>query len=186
MHWKSGTSHRSGATLKRFRGQTSYRSYCHLEQILSYTFRFRISPVTIDCVTPGAAGVGCYAVLVPGQNRYAGKHNVDQWMNPAAFTDPPPATTIGQTDFSPLGGYRTPIIAPGFHRMDWSLFKDFNTSETTRLEFRAEFFNLTNHPNFAAPSERNYQNTGHFGQITSTIDSPNDPRQIQFALKFYF
>jgi len=70
--------------------------------------------------------------------------------------------------------------------MDWSLFKDFNTSETTRLEFRAEFFNLTNHPNFAAPSERNYKDTAHFGQITSTIDSPNDPRQIQFALKFYF
>jgi hypothetical protein len=143
-------------------------------------------PVTINCVTPGAAGVGCYAVLVPGQNRYAGKHNVDQWMNPAAFTDPPPATTIGQTDFSPLGGYITPIIAPGFHRMDWSLFKDFNTSETTHLEFRAEFFNLTNHPNFAAPSQRNYKDTAHFGQITSTIDSPNDPRQIQFALKFYF
>jgi len=143
-------------------------------------------PVTINCVTPGAAGVGCYALLVPGQDRYAGKHNVDQWMNPAAFMDPPPATTIGQTDFSPLGGYITPITAPGFHRMDWSLFKDFNTSETTRLEFRAEFFNLTNHPNFAAPSERNYKDTAHFGQITSTIDSPNDPRQIQFALKFYF
>jgi Carboxypeptidase regulatory-like domain len=143
-------------------------------------------PVTINCVTPGAAGVGCYAELVPGQDRYAGKHNVDQWMNPAAFTDPPPAMTIGQTDFSPLGGDKTPIIAPGFHRMDWSLFKEFNTSETTRLEFRAEFFNLTNHPNFAAPSQRNYKDTAHFGQITSTIDSPNDPRQIQFALKFYF
>jgi hypothetical protein len=87
--------------------------------------------------------------------------------------------------FLPLGGDKTPIIAPGFHRMDWSLFKEFNTSETTRLVFRAEFFNLMNHPNFEAPSQRNYKDTAHFGQITSTTDSPNDPRQIQFALKVY-
>ncbi len=143
-------------------------------------------PVTINCITPGAAGVGCFALLVPGQDRYAGKHNVDQWMNPEAFTDPPRATTIGQTDFTPLGGYRTPIVAPGFHRVDWSVFKQFKTSEVTHLEFRAEFFNLTNHANFAAPSQLNYKDAAHFGKITSTIDSPNDPRQIQFALKFYF
>jgi hypothetical protein len=143
-------------------------------------------PMTLNCVTPGAAGVGCYALLVPGQNRYMGKHNVDQWMNPAAFADPPAATTIGQSDFAPLGGAGTQIVGPGFHRLDWSLFKQFRTTERTRLEFRAEFFNLTNHPNFALPSFTNYKNTSNFGEIGSTSDSPNDPRQIQFALKFYF
>jgi len=143
-------------------------------------------PMTLNCVTPGAAGVGCYALLVPGQDKYAGKHNVDQWMNPGAFHDPPAATTIGQTDFAPLGGMGTQIIGPGFHRVDMSLFKQFRTSERTRLEFRAEFFNLTNHPNFALPSFTNYKNTSNFGEISATSDSPNDPRQIQFALKFYF
>ncbi len=143
-------------------------------------------PQTIPCVTNGAAGVGCYALLVPGQNKYAGTHNVNQWMNPAAFADPAPATTIGQTDFTPLGGGATQVIGPGFHRLDWSLFKEFKTSESTHLEFRAEFFNLTNHPNFALPSFTNYKNTSTFGEITATVDSPNDPRQIQFALKFYF
>ena len=143
-------------------------------------------PQTINCVTAGAAGVGCYALLVPGQDRYAGKHNVDQWMNPAAFADPPAATTIGQTDFAPLGGAATQIIGPGFHRLDWSLFKQFRVTERTRFEFRAEFFNLTNHPNFALPSYTSYKSTSTFGKIVATSDSPNDPRQVQSALKFYF
>lgn len=107
-------------------------------------------------------------------------------MNPAAFADPAPATTIGQTNLAPLGGGDTQVIGPGFHRWDWSLFKQFKTSERTQLEFRAEFFNITNHPDFALPSLTNYKNTLTFGQISATSDSPNDPRQIQFALKFYF
>ena len=143
-------------------------------------------PQTIGCATAGAAGVGCYALLVPGQGEYAGPHNVNQWMNPAAFANPPFATTIGQTNLAPLGGAGTQVVGPGIHRLDWSLFKQFQTSERTRVEFRAEFFNLTNHPNFALPAYTNYSNTSTFGEITSTEDSPNDPRQIQFALKFYF
>jgi len=143
-------------------------------------------PETINCVTAGAANLGCYALLT-GQPKYAGKHNVDQWMNPAAFSDPVPATTIGQADFAPLGGGPTQIIGPGFHRLDFSLFKQFKTTESTHLEFRAEFFNITNHPNFAVTSlYTNYKSISTFGIITSTRDAPNDPRQIQFALKFYF
>jgi hypothetical protein len=143
-------------------------------------------PLTIYCQTYTAAGVGCYALLVPGQDKYAGKHNVDQWANPAAFQDPPLATTIGQTDFAPLGGGNTPIIGPGFHRFDFSLFKEVKTSEKTRVEIRAEFFNLTNTPNFGQGMNRNFRDTVNFGKISYTRDSPNDPRQIQFALKFYF
>jgi hypothetical protein len=86
----------------------------------------------------------------------------------------------------PLGGAGTQIIGPGFHRLDWSLFKQFRVTERTHFEFRAEFFNLTNHPNFALPSYTNYKNTSTFGKIVATSDSPNDPRQVQFALKFYF
>lgn len=142
-------------------------------------------PQTINCVTNGAAGLGCYALEVPGQNKYA-VHNVNNWMSAAAFADPTPATTIGQTDFEPLGGGNTQIIGPGFHRVDFSLFKQFRTTETTHLEFRAEFFNIANHPNFALPAYTNYKDPAQFGEINATVDSPNDPRQIQFALKFYF
>ena len=154
-------------------------------------------PLTVPCVISTTSGFGCYALLVPGQNKYAGPHNVDQWLNPAAFTSPPVATTIGQSDRSPLGGAPTQFYGPGFHRLDFSLFKDFRTSESTHLEFRSEFFNLTNHPNFsppgfsgngvlAAPGSLNYASPTTFGKIASTRDGQNDQREIQFALKFYF
>ncbi len=154
-------------------------------------------PGTIPCVISTTSGFGCNADRVAGQNPYAGPHNVDQWLNAAAFTSPPVATTIGQTDYSPLGGGPSQFRGPGFHRLDFSLFKEFRTTETTRLEFRAEFFNLTNHPNFsipgfsgngvlAAPGSLDYTNPSQFGRIFSTRDGSNDQREIQFALKFYF
>ncbi len=96
-----------------------------------------------------APNQGPIALLVPGQNPIAGPHNVNQWMNPAAFTSPPTATAIGQSDYAPLGGAPSQLIGPGFHRLDFALFKQFRTSERTSLQFRAEFFNLTNTPNFS-------------------------------------
>ena len=142
-------------------------------------------PVTVGCHGASTVtGLGCNALLVPGQNVFAGPHNVNQWANPKAFTNPPVATAIGQSDFAPLGGAPTQFAGPGFHRFDWSLFKDIRTSESTR---RAEFFNLTNHPNFSGGNCMNTDFTSTlFGTTTCTKDSPNDPRQIQFALKFYF
>jgi hypothetical protein len=144
-------------------------------------------PLTVPCNVTPAAGVGCYALLVAGQNPTAGPHNVNQWMNPAAFTNPPVASSVGQSDLAPLGGAPTQLVGPGFHRLDVSLFKQIKTSEKTYLQIRAEFFNLTNHPNFANPTSPNLDfSSPAFGAITATRDSPNDPRQIQFALKFYW
>jgi Carboxypeptidase regulatory-like domain len=153
-------------------------------------------PGTVPCATSTTSGFGCYAIRVPGQNPDAGPHNVNQWLNPAAFATPPEATTIGQTDYSPLGGGPSNFRGPGFHRLDFSLFKQFAITERFRLEFRSEFFNLTNHPNFsnpgfagngvvAAPGSLDYTNS-NFGKITSTRDGQNDQREIQFALKLYY
>jgi hypothetical protein len=153
-------------------------------------------PGTVPCATPTTSGFGCYALMVPGQDPYAGPHNVHQWLNPAAFTTPPVAVTVGQTDYAPLGGGPSQFRGPGFHRLDFSLFKQFAATERFRLEFRSEFFNLTNHPNFsnpglsgngvvAAPGSLDYT-SGSFGKITSTRDGQNDQREIQFALKLYF
>jgi hypothetical protein len=80
--------------------------------------------------------------------------------------------------------------------LDLSLFKDFRFSERFRLQFRTEFFNIFNHPNFNAPGfggngvvaisgSANFTSST-FGEIGSTRDAPYDPRQIQFALKMYF
>lgn len=154
-------------------------------------------PWTVGCVISTTSDYGCNALLVPGESVTAGPHNVNHWINPAAFTSPPVATTIGQSDYAPLGGAPTQFYGPGFHRMDFSAFKTFRVTERTKMEFRAEIFNLTNHPNFsppgfggngvsAAPGSLDYTSPSTFGTITSTRDFQNDQREIQFALKFYF
>jgi hypothetical protein len=78
------------------------------------------------------------------------------------------------------------VYGPAFRRLDFSLFKSFPVDEARRFEFRAESFNLTNTPNFALPGSLNFVNTVNFAQITSTRDNPNDARELQFALKFYW
>jgi hypothetical protein len=154
-------------------------------------------PLTVPCIISTAAGFGCNALMIPGQNLYAGPHDVNQWMNAAAFTSPPVVTTVGQSNYAPLGGAPSQLIGPGFHRLDFSLFKEFRTTERTHLEFRAEFFNLTNTPNFAnpgfggngvvaSPGALDYTSPTTFGKINSTRDLQNDQREIQFALKFYW
>jgi hypothetical protein len=153
-------------------------------------------PGTVNCVITTTTGFGCYALLVPGQSVTAGPHNVNQWLNPNAFASPPVATTVGQSDYSPLGGAPSQYYGPGYHRLDFSLFKNFRMTERAHLEFRSEFFNLTNTPNFslpgfagngvtAAPGSLDYTSNS-FGKITSTRDGQNDQREIQFALKVYW
>ena len=118
-------------------------------------------------------------------------------MNPAAFSQPPVATAISSTDFAALGGAPTQLLGPGFHRLDFSLFKEIKTTENTHLEFRCEVFNLTNTPQFgnpgfggngtlAAPGATDFTNLANFGKILATQDGAFDQREIQFALKFYW
>ena len=126
-------------------------------------------------------------------------------LNASAFAQPcqfgNPGTPVGCiNDTSPrgvLGGNQpSQIPGPGFYRWDFSIFKNFQLSERARMEFRAEFFNLLNHPNFNQPNfggngvvaisgAGNFTNP-NFGQIGSTRDNPLDPRELQFALKLYF
>jgi hypothetical protein len=144
-------------------------------------------PFSIPCPVPTSADLGCYADVVPGQKLYAdtGPHGTKQFLNPAAFANPDPVTTIGQTDFSPLGGAPTQAHGPGFANLDFSMFKKFQTSETTNLEFRGEFFNFLNHPNFANSfATLDFKNDPvNFARINATRGTA---RQIQLALKFYW
>jgi hypothetical protein len=78
----------------------------------------------------------------------------------------------------------TSVRQPGAENMDFSLFKNFNLSkrnEGIRLQFRAEAFNVFNHPQFQGPDT--IVGDSNFGAITSTV---NSPRQLQLALKLYF
>jgi hypothetical protein len=71
----------------------------------------------------------------------------------------------------------------GAVNFDFAAFKrtNFGPDNKLGLEFRTEFFNLFNHPQFGPPSTG--LGSGSFGKVTSQI---GNPRLIQFALKFVF
>jgi hypothetical protein len=73
-----------------------------------------------------------------------------------------------------------PVIGPGYSDVDLSLQKNFPITESMRVQFRAEFLNLFNHPNFDVPNDSCC--TGTFGVSSATQNA----REMQFALKFYF
>ncbi|MGH9352710.1 MAG: hypothetical protein ACRD2G_11205, partial [Terriglobia bacterium] len=143
-------------------------------------------PFGVGCPQGTTSGFGCNAFLVPGQSMISGQHDVNQWLNPAAFAQPPLATAVGQTDYSVLGGAPTQAMGPGFHRLDFSLFKEFQITESAHLEFRTEVFNITNTPQFALPGSKDFTNPQQFTKITGTRDGASDPREIQLALKLYW
>lgn len=78
---------------------------------------------------------------------------------------------------------------PELVNYDFSVFKSFAITETKRIEFRTEFYNLTNTPKFNQPAG-NFSAPGTFGSITSTIGANGvaggGEREIQFALRFLF
>lgn len=190
-------------------------------------------PFIVSCPTGTTTGTGCYAFVKSGSNPRTSRHIAADgnpvFLNPTAFAQPcqlqaTTANPLGPyaplpnspngcapvTGFDALGGPQpSQIEGPGFHRLDLSLFKNFQLTERVRMEFRSEFFNILNHPNFNAPgfggngvvaiggatdftphvdpvTQAITYGNGHFGESGSTRDAPYDPRQIQFALKLYF
>ena len=77
--------------------------------------------------------------------------------------------------------------SPSYTTLDVNLSKDTKMTETTNLQFRAEFFNILNHTNFSTPTLGAFSSTGtpnpNAGTITSIVGTS---RQIQFALKVLF
>ena len=69
---------------------------------------------------------------------------------------------------------------PGSHNMSMAIFKDFAISESQRVEFRSEFFNLPNHPNWGDVDIN--PRSGTFGKVTSKTGQ----REIQFSLRYRF
>ena len=142
-------------------------------------------PFTVACSVTTASGAGCNALLVHGVNPYANS-SVTHFVSAAAFHNPAAVATVGQSDYTPLGNQATQVAGPPFRRLDLAFVKRLDLNERVYSEFRAELFNITNTPNFANPSSLNFSNLTSFGQITATRDTPNDPREIQFAVKIYW
>jgi Carboxypeptidase regulatory-like domain/TonB dependent receptor/TonB-dependent Receptor Plug Domain len=117
------------------------------------------------------------------------------YLNPAAFQVP-------AGDFGNLG--RNQIFGPGFWNVDFSLSKNTKMTDALALQFRAEVFNIFNHPNFALPTNQIVpginadgsvnSSAGPAGLITQTPDvaqgnpglGGGGPRVIQFGLRLQF
>jgi hypothetical protein len=95
-----------------------------------------------------------------------------QWFNPNSFVN----AAQGTFGNCPAQG---PVIGPGYADADISLQKNFPISERMKVQFRADFLNALNHPNFAVPND---SVGAGFGISSSTQDA----REMQFALKFYW
>jgi hypothetical protein len=109
-------------------------------------------------------------------------HTIQNWFNPCAFAKALP----GELGTAP----RAPLYAPRFVNTDFSVIKDFPLPfrEAMKLQFRAEFFNLFNHPQFfldgvGDTGEQDINTPSSFGQINNTV---NNPRLVQFALRLNF
>ena len=106
----------------------------------------------------------------------AGPHTPNQWVSRSAFQRLDPTTQAGQ--FGNEG--RNVVRGPGIANVDLSLFKNFPIGESKRIQFRAESFNVLNHPNFQLP--QNDIASPEFGQILEAAP----PRLFQLALKLIF
>ncbi len=132
--------------------------------------------------------------------------NPNQWFNNTVCDPRPggicpagsqfflPVSLVGTTNLFHFGSLgRNVIIGPGFNNTDFSVIKNTKLSETTRVQFRAEFFDVFNHANFGQPGRVAQPfvpgAANSFGVITNTRFQTGDSgssRQIQFALKFMF
>jgi hypothetical protein len=112
---------------------------------------------------------------VSGCNTSSANHSQHQWINAACFVAAP-SGELGDAS-------RSPAVGPDFVNTDFSAFKTFLLpgEGNKTLDFRAEFFNLFNHPQFGMPI--NDISALGFGSVNSTV---NNPRLVQFALKLIF
>jgi hypothetical protein len=106
----------------------------------------------------------------------AGPHTANAWVSRSAFQRLDPTTQAGQ--FGSAG--RNTVRGPGITSLDLSLLKTIVFTESLRLQFRAETFNVANHANFGLPV--NDISSPNFGQVLSA----GPPRLTQFALKLLF
>jgi hypothetical protein len=100
------------------------------------------------------------------------ERSISRWFDTSVFSQPEPFT------YGNVGRLLPDVREPGITNFDFSALKRFPIAERANLEFRAEFFNLFNTPQFGRPN-------GALGNVQFGVigSQANSPRQIQFGLK---
>jgi len=133
-------------------------------------------PFTATATDVSGAGPGryeranCVGTPLPG----GFDQTLTGWFDTTAFAQPA-ANTFGNCTYDSLRG-------PSSKSANLSVFRSVPIAADKRLEFRIETFNIFNWVNFGFPGA-NVSNANTFGRISTTL---GDPRQMQFAAKFYF
>jgi hypothetical protein len=116
--------------------------------------------------------------------------NIDATFDTTYFSKTPPTGRVGTSG-------RNQYYGPGLQNYNFAASKRFLFTEKVHMQFRADFFNLFNHTNFANPTGN--QSSGNFGKITATVASATatavgttggvvggGPRVIQGSLRIEF
>jgi Carboxypeptidase regulatory-like domain len=172
----------------------------NFEQLLTVNSLVNVRPDVVPGEPIYLRGAQCASafqalgVLTPGQGCPGGRG-----INPLAFTDPPVDPNTGlPTRQGNLG--RNALRGFGYAQWDFAVHREFPIHESLRLQFRAELFNVLNHPSFGPPDSFLFD--PFFGLATQTLAQSSGsapgganlnslyqiggPRSIQFALKLLF
>ena len=140
------------------------------------------APITVNLATDHAnigSGPAQRPDLLRDPNLDSG--TAEQWFDTGAFALPGVATTGAPVPFQFGNAGRNIVYEAGEAQVDLSLIKNTSISETNRLEFRAEVFNIFNRVNFVGAPGRLF-GSANFGRLSNTGPS----RQMQLGLKYVF
>jgi Carboxypeptidase regulatory-like domain len=143
-----------------------------------------------NALTQGGFGIGTLRPdYIPGCDKNvsgSAVSRVNEWFNTSCFTAPSGIDSATGLQNNPWTFGNEPRVdatlrQQGVDNFDFAVFKRTTLFERASVEFRAEFFNLFNHPQFGPPNGTETSST--FGAVTNTV---NLPRLVQFGLKFEF
>ncbi len=111
-----------------------------------------------------------------------GSSDAKYWFSTTNADGTPIFTAPAKGTFNHQEGVRDVVHNPGFINFNMGLFKKFAITETAGVQFRAQAFNIFNHPNLSTAGN-NPTNLSTFGKVTGKT---NDVRSLQFSLRVYF
>ena len=108
-------------------------------------------------------------------------------MNPDGVPVLYPAPVIDKaTAIALLGGQQNNVYGPGYYQVNMSLFKNFPTWREQSLQFRADAFNVLNHPTLGTPNGSMNSNGGLISGPKTFQNNTPDARFFQLSLKYAF